>query len=523
MKNIYVLDCTLRDGGYCNNWTFGEKNIHRVIKGLMDAGIDMIECGFLTNKVKYQKDVTRFTSLFQLNEYVPLFHEGYYFVIMVNFGEYAIEDIPYEKEVPVEGIRVTFHKKDRYNATLYCKALKEKGYKVFVQPMVSMNYSDEEFMDLLHYMNQIQPYACYIVDSFGTMKKRELLHYYLMMEAFLNPDIYIGFHSHNNIQSALSNAQVLMEQQSVHNIIIDTSIYGMGRGAGNLNSELFLGEMNMEYPQRYSIKPLLQVMDQVINHFYEIRPWGYSLPNYLSATHLIHPNYANYLSEKNTLTVEAIDNIFAMMDADKRTAYDPKYIEKIYIQYMSQGTSNKAKIDDLKDKLCKKNVLLIAPGKSIVNQEEFIKSFIDENTIVIGINHDMRLYECDYIFVSNMRRFQDIDTGSYSKCIITSNINTSDYYAMADYYALIDSSSSIPDNAGMMAIKLLIDIGVREVWLAGYDGYTYNHSENYENQEIELVMENSQIDKLNSGMQMTLKKYKEKIKLHFLTKSIFQK
>ena len=65
MKKISVLDCTLRDGGYCNQWKFGKHNITRIINGLVEADIDIVECGFLTKKLEYDvydEDMKELTS-----------------------------------------------------------------------------------------------------------------------------------------------------------------------------------------------------------------------------------------------------------------------------------------------------------------------------------------------------------------------------------------------------------------------------------------------------------------------------
>ena len=63
MKRIQVLDCTLRDGGYCNQWKFGFVNTKKIVESLTNAGIDIIECGFLTNKVEYKQGITKFTTM----------------------------------------------------------------------------------------------------------------------------------------------------------------------------------------------------------------------------------------------------------------------------------------------------------------------------------------------------------------------------------------------------------------------------------------------------------------------------
>ena len=83
------------------------------------------------------------------------------------------------------------------------------------------------------------PYAFYLVDSFGTMKRKDMLRFFYMIEHNLREDIVIGFHSHNNLQLAYANAQTLVDLQTSRSLILDSSIMGMGRGAGNLNSELF--------------------------------------------------------------------------------------------------------------------------------------------------------------------------------------------------------------------------------------------------------------------------------------------
>ena len=151
-----------------------------------------------------------------------------------------------------------------------------------------------------------------------------------MVEHNLNENIWIGFHSHNNMQLAFSNAQELVNIQTNRNLIIDSSVYGMGRGAGNLNTELFVEYLNDNCGTEYNIKPLLKIIDDIINGFYQKNYWGYSLPNYISASHNAHPNYASYLDDKKTLTVENINEIFDMMDSEKSLEFDKEYICLLY-------------------------------------------------------------------------------------------------------------------------------------------------------------------------------------------------
>ncbi|HFP8864919.1 TPA: 3-hydroxy-3-methylglutaryl-CoA lyase, partial [Enterococcus faecium] len=149
-----------------------------------------------------------------------------------------------------------------------------------------------EFLAVIKNVNQFKPYAFYIVDSFGMMKGKDLTRLFYMIEHNLEKDIQIGFHSHNNMQLAYSNAQKLITVQTNRSLIIDSSVYGMGRGAGNLNTELFVEYLNDNAGKKYQLKPLLYIIDEILNSFYQKSYWGYSLPNYISAVHNAHPNYA---------------------------------------------------------------------------------------------------------------------------------------------------------------------------------------------------------------------------------------
>ncbi len=110
--------------------------------------------------------------------------------------------------------------------------LQQNGYKVFFQPMVTMRYTDEELLQLIRWTNINKPSAFYIVDSFGTMRKKDILRIFFLVDNNLCEDIRIGFHSHNNLQLSFSNAQELITLNSAREIIIDTSVFGMGRGQG---------------------------------------------------------------------------------------------------------------------------------------------------------------------------------------------------------------------------------------------------------------------------------------------------
>ena len=522
MGTLKVLDCTLRDGGYCNEWRFGGRNTRTIAASLVESNIDIVELGFLTNRVAYDPDVTKYTDLGQMAAMIPADRAGKLFVCMVNYGEYRLEDLPQYDGTSVDGIRVAFHKRDRYEALRFCEGIKSKGYKVFVQAMVSLNYTDEEFLELIRLSSAFGPYAFYIVDSFGVMKRRDLLRLFYTVEHNLAQGIAIGYHAHNNMQLAYSNAQALVDIRTNRDRIIDSSVFGMGRGAGNLNTELFVEYLNDNLDSSYRLKPLLGIIDRILNRFYQMAPWGYSLPNYLSAKHNAHPNYASWLDSKKTLTVEDMDGIFEMMEPEKLANYDKAYIEELYLRYQATGQVQELHLQELHSRIAGNRVLVIAPGRSSVEEADKIAALAKEPDVVtVSINFDYQLLDTDFIFLSNLRRFRELDPGKYGKCIVTSNIPNLGVYLQTRYSDLLNTTEAVRDNAGLMLVRLLMGLEAREVLIAGMDGYDTDPARNYADQTMAFYTRRAQMEAINTGMSAVLTQYSREIALRFVTEPRF--
>ena len=522
MDRINILDCTLRDGGYCNQWNFGKKNIRKIINSLVRVNAEVIECGILTNRKEHSEDITLFNSVEEIAAYLPENREDKLFVCLANYGEYEFDQLTKCDGTSVTGIRVAFHKKDAENALQVCKDIKDKGYEVFIQPMVSLNYSDEEFLKLIHMVNDIEPYACYIVDSFGGITEKDLKRLFFLADKNLGPEICIGFHSHNNMQLAYANALSLTMIQTFRKLIIDCCIMGMGRGAGNLNTELFVEYLNRVFGKNYCIEPMLVVIDQILGKFYNNNYWGYSLSNYLSAKHNVHPNYAKFLTDKQTLTVEDINKIFLMMEEGHKVSYDSKYIDTLYTAYMGKEDEKTDNLKELKEQIADREVLIIAPGISSQTEKDTICSYLKNNNVVsIGINFDYPYWDTDYIFVSNLRRYETLPEMRREKCIVTSNISSNDVFVKVKYTDLLNNNEFVRDNAGMMLIKYLVSLGVKKVVLAGLDGYSKNMQDNYINEEMAFPIHTMAAIGKNQGMSEVLREFAKVVPIVFLTPSKF--
>jgi len=519
MNRIYVLDCTLRDGGYNNNWQFGEKNIREIISNLIDANVDIIECGFLTEKKERDSNSSLFDSVERISEYLPSNKDQILKVCMVNFGEYDAAKLPEHKEGLIDGIRVAFHKKDMEGALEMCRTIIKKGYKLFMQPMVTVSYSDTEFINLIRKANELEPYAFYIVDSFGVMKRKDLLRLFYLVDHNLSGDIIVGYHSHNNIQMAYSNAQALVDLKIKRTLIIDSSVFGMGRGAGNLNTELFIEYLNEINGAKYKIKPVLRIIDQVLNPIYANSSWGYSLPYYISAMNDCHPNYASYLDDKNTLTVEDINDILHNLDDSRRNHFDKGYVEKLYILYQDRAIADENAKKILNAKINGKTAVIIAPGSSINDERKKIMDEISkDDNVCFSINFRPEQFKCDYVFVSNLRRYEAIEDLDGAVLIETSNINSGRKEGLVvNYSDLLNDVEAVEDNSCMMLIKLLSNIGIKKIKLAGLDGYSHDIYDNFADKNLAFIKSASVMDAMNRGMEKMLERFGRDVEIEFIT------
>lgn len=324
--NIKILDCTLRDGGYINNWFFGLQNIKKIIANLSKSKIDIIECGFLKD-LMYSPEQSLFSSFSELQEILPRNNQVIY-TLMVNFGEISIDKIPICDNSNL-GIRIAFKKEKLHEALDFCQKIKDKGYKTFINPMQTITYSKSELLDCIQKVNKIKPYTFTIVDTTGSMKKNDILSLYDFVDENLCKDINIGFHSHNNLKLSFSNAQAMLEQNKNRLIIIDTTVFGMGRGAGNICTEFMTQYLNDNYDKQYNILPILKTINEQINPIFNKTPWGYSVPYYLAALNYCHPNYAKFLIDKKSISIEDIDYILKRIPDNKKSTYDEEFISRM--------------------------------------------------------------------------------------------------------------------------------------------------------------------------------------------------
>lgn len=517
--SIKILDCTLRDGGYVNNWMFGRKRIKSIIKGLTDAGTDIIECGFIRDR-DHQEEQSLYRSIAEVERVLPANRESARYVAMMESGSLDVTKLREDEADKLYGLRNVFHEHQAEAALEECRILREKGYGAFLQPMGTDAYSDKALLNLLEKANEIDLQAFYFVDSLGVMNGDDVTRLALLLHNNLNPNVALGFHTHNNLQLAFSNVQKLINMRLKRDLILDSSIFGMGRGAGNLHTELIANYLNENLGTHYNVDQILRTYDEDIRGIHENFSWGYSVPYYLAAVYKCHPNYGTYLANRETLPVTDVGVLLSKIPSKNRRLYSEKLIEEMYTEYMANKMDDTQAYAQLKTELLGRPLLLLGPGKSLVSHADDINAFIKENKpIVVSINHVTDLYPIDFAFYSNRKRFEERPDADVTY-ILTSNVTSSeDNMRTVDYTTLSNQQGKFFDNAAVMLFSLLWRLGCDAVAVAGLDGYSGN---DYYEDELRRELTQEWKDHTNAMVSAAITQYSQNMKIEFITPSRYK-
>ncbi|MFA7030068.1 MAG: aldolase catalytic domain-containing protein [Candidatus Cloacimonadaceae bacterium] len=518
---ISLMDCTLRDGGYINNWEFGEHAIIGITKKMAQTGIEAIELGFIKPQPD-DKGRTVFSGTTEVKRALPEKDSRMLYVGMLDMSS----PVPMEKITPreadgIDALRVIFKKNKIQEGIDYCIDARKKGYLVFVQPVGSDLYSDEEFIRMIQRFNTVKPDALYIVDSFGLIKMKHFLRLVYLADNNLDLDIALGYHSHNNLQQAFANAQALTELSLNRDIYIDACVFGMGRGAGNLHMELFAEYLNENFGKNYRIEPLLEIIDLYLNDIYRKHFWGYSLPYYLSASNSCHPNYAIYFEKKGSLTVKSFNEVLKSIPDKQKALYSPEIAESIYQNYQRNYVDDADILSRLEKEFSGKPLLILAPGKSLNKFGNALQEFIDQyHPIVISLSHYNEVFKSNYVFCTNAKRSDKIYEYSPATLILTSNIReyTGNPYLL-NYASYACDMVEIAENSGIMFLNLLLTLGIKESYIAGMDGYT--EAPNFFTNKLDVIYSKSEKDVRNFLIKNQLDVISKRLTLHFLTPSVY--
>lgn len=342
--SVKITDCTIRDGGYLLNKDSDPDFVKGVMKGLADAGIDFVETGFLQTNVTGESLV--YANSIDARKYLPQDKGLTQFLGFCDNSRYSPDNLdPYDGQ-SFKWLRISFAKHEIDESIEFCQRAQEMGYTVQFNPMDAISYTDDERTVLIEKVNKVKPGSMSIVDTFGAMYLEDLFHIFRQMDKLLDKNIAIGLHSHDNLglSNALAETMIMLAQESGRDVIVDGSLFGMGRGAGNASTELIASYLNEHHGANYNIPVLLDTIQKYIDPLRNQIYWGYDLPMFVCGTEHAHVDNVYYLQKNTDCTARGMYEVIKTMPVPQRTRYGTGYsktdftnLQKAYDEYKLIG------------------------------------------------------------------------------------------------------------------------------------------------------------------------------------------
>lgn len=504
-----ILDCTIRDGGYVNNWRFDKKMVREVYRALSKSGMDYVELGFRGTEKNFDPKVYglwRFSTEENLRE-VTEGIEGARIAIMGDYGKIAVEDFDDRKNSIIDLVRIAVNRDKVFGAIDLLGKIKSKGYLTSLQAMGFTSYTDNEKVNLKSALKNSDIDYFYIADSYGSIFPNEIPS---LFEPFLDlKPMKIGFHPHNSLQMAFANT---LEAIKIGADIVDSSIFGMGRGSGNLPTEILIAYLQKGENKRYNVIPVLNCIERFFVDINKEMPWGYELPYLISGMFRCHPYYASELVKRREYSIEDIWKTLETIEELKPIGFDLRILENL-IQHGFVGpvmfNNDKKKEQDEAlnvsiggrkehvpyiNRHKGKDFLILANGPTLKEYQPQIRSFINKHEpIILGANYLADLFIPHYHAFNNKKRFTMYADSVHkqSKLLVGENIPNVliKEYLDRDFETLyfddvLEADFGIQNgrilcNCRTISVLLLgvaIVMGARRLFVAGMDGYLSKNS-----------------------------------------------
>jgi 4-hydroxy 2-oxovalerate aldolase len=549
-----VLDCTIRDGGYLNNWNFDIRMVKDFYRNISKTGVDIIELGFRNRPQGRDMGLWYSVSDDLVNE-VMKGSSGVPVALMLDYGTEDIDSIKSADKSPVSMYRITCHKNKVIGAIELCDELKSRGYVVSIQLMGIGGYKQDELDSVEKLLKKASLDYVYFADSYGSLLPKDIGKY---IKSFQPTGKKIGFHAHNSLQLAFANT---LEAINSGVDIVDATVFGMGRGAGNLALETIIAYLEKTLGhKKYNVMPVLDLIDRYFSGLRDKLRWGYDLPNMLSGIMEVHPNYAKALVDYHEYNIDDMVKVLEIVKGINPIGFDKGIVEKVISSGFvgsvkgAQNTQHDvAELSLLKEKSPVKyenrhlgsDFLILANGPSLKEHKSEIDEFIKKyDPIIMGANYLGGLFKPHYHAFSNKKRFSNYIEQVDLSCrlLISSSFDESfirEYTARE--YEQITHLNTISENFGIidgvmtsncrtvsiLLIAVAIIMGAKRIFIAGMDGYknkenflsnsVHFYSENDEAENFKILMEkhNSNESLLNSINAYLLDNNKEG--LHIIT------
>ncbi|MCF6137439.1 aldolase catalytic domain-containing protein [Pseudalkalibacillus berkeleyi] len=281
-----IIDCTIRDGGLVNLWNFSLEFVNKLYNALNEAGVEYMEIGYKNAKDLVNHDDAgpwRFCEESIIRSAVPTKKETK-LSVMVDIGRFRLGDFLKQKESHIDMVRVACYESQMKEAIGAVNEFHKLGYETCLNIMAISTTNLSHLKDELNQINESYVDTVYIVDSFGSLYMDDISLISSVYQEYL-PTKQIGIHAHNNLQLAFANT--ITGHQSGCSLL-DSTVNGMGRAAGNCPTELLIGYLKPDY----KLAPIFKAIEELLIPLKETEEWGYQVPYAISGQLNEHPREA---------------------------------------------------------------------------------------------------------------------------------------------------------------------------------------------------------------------------------------
>ena len=495
-SDLKILDCTLRDGGYYNDWDFSKSLVDQYLITMDNSNIDVIEIGFrFLPKKSFLGPYAYTTDQFLRSLDLP---QDLMIGVMINAKEildyqHGIKEaistlFNKEEDSPVSLVRVAAHFSEYENCHEIVAELNGLGYKVGFNLMQAGGRSAKELCSAAGDISKWSELdVLYFADSLGNMRSDDVQKTINSFKegGWSKP---IGIHTHDNMGEALNNS---IEAIANGASWVDSTVLGMGRGPGNVRTEYLLIELQKRNLGKYVPDNLFPL---VLDEFTELQKhygWGPNLLYYLSAEYGIHPTYVQEMSGRVNMDAQQQVEALNYLNSTDSSGFSRENLSQAFL---NEGGNQKGSWS-CENWLLDETVLIIGPGPSTKKHAEAIHSFITEKkpkVISLNINNDIKSEHIDaYAACHHMRVFMDAEKYlKLEKPLIIpletvpnelrkklSKVQVLDYgMSIKDgHYEFSDEGCTIPNRLVFgYVISLIHSAKAKRIFLAGFDGYGKN-------------------------------------------------
>ena len=487
--SVTLLDCTLRDGGYYNDWDFARSTIRRYAQAMASARVPIVEIGFRTlDRSGFRGPAAYATDGYLETLELPV---GPTYGVMVNGAEFAEAASPsatvdelfaVADRSPIDLVRIAAHYRELDALGPALERLGELGYRVGLNLMQIAARTTEEIHHFAAVAETGGVEIAYIADSFGGMHPEDVTRAITTLgEAFGGP---LGCHMHNNKSLAFANTMAAIEAGAT---FADSTVLGMGRGPGNAQTEYLAVELTRNGLADIDVVPILPIVAGDFAELQQRYGWGANVYYFLSAAHDIHPTYIQEMTKDGRYTIDEIVAAVAELSKDGGKSFSRSRLEA------AAADSGLIDPDGSWDATgwCEgRAVLIVGPGPEGIARRDDIEDYIrSARPLVIALNAeppvDPDLVDV-YAICHPVRAVIDADTikGLDARVVMPRGVqhqvradgrqNFFDYGIAAggDTFDAGATSCVVPKiSAFPYALALATAGGASEVQLTGFDGF----------------------------------------------------